>query len=364
MMNFQVNKKVSGVVKWFLPFYLFTFLPLSATAQKLAVAKPVLECGRTGFKQPVTATFELKNKGHRRLLIESVKPDCGCTDVEFPKEVGAGDKFTIKLTYDARQLGRFHKMAAIKSNGSKQPVYLTMKGIVVAELEDYTGNYAYKIEDLLLDKNELEFDDVNKGDAPVQEIHIMNDGAEAMTPTVMHLPSYLSAKIVPEKLFPGKTGTISVTLNTEKLRDYGLTQSTVYIGRQLGEKVSEDNSMGVSIVLLPDMKSFDAANKANAPKLQISTTDIDFTNFEGKSKKTAEVILENTGASVLQISSMQLFTRGLKVTLDQRAIQPGQSAKIKITGIASELTKVRTRPRILMITNDPDHAKVVINIKK
>ena len=67
---------------------------------------------------------------------------------------------------------------------------------------------------------------------------------------------------------------------------------------------------------------------------------------------------------MLQISSMQLFTRGLKVTLDQREIQPGQSTKIKITGIASELTKVRTRPRILMITNDPDHAKVVINIKK
>ena len=79
---------------------------------------------------------------------------------------------------------------------------------------------------------------------------------------------------------------------------------------------------------------------------------------------TAEVILENTGASVLQISSMQLFTRGLKVTLDQREIQPGQSTKLKITGIATDLEKVRTRPRILMITNDPDHAKVVINIKK
>ena len=337
MMNLKVNMKASGMVKWVLPFCLSAFLPLSASAQRIAIDKSTIECGRTGYMQAVTATFELKNKGHRRLHIESVKPDCGCTNVEFPKEVGAGDKFTIKLTYDARQLGRFHKMAAIKSNGSKEPVYLTMKGIVVAEL---------------------------KGDAPVQEIHIMNDGADTMTPTVMHLPSYLSAKIVPEKLFPGKTGTISVTLNSEKLRDFGLTQSTVYIGRQLGEKVSEDNSMGVSVVLLPDMKSFDAANKANAPKLQISTTDIDFTNFEGKSKKTTEVVLENTGASVLQISSMQLFTRGLKVTLDQRTIQPGQSTKLKITGIANDLQKVRTRPRILMITNDPDHAKVVINIKK
>ena len=169
---------------------------------------------------------------------------------------------------------------------------------------------------------------------------------------------------MPEKLFPGKTGTISVTLNSEKLRDYGLTQSAVYIGRHLGEKVSEEKSLGVSIVLLPDMKDYDIANKANAPKLQISATDIDFTNFEGKSKKTAEVTLQNTGASLLKISSMQLFTRGLKVTLDQREIQPGQIAKIKIVGIASELAKVRNRPRILMITNDPDHAKVVINIKK
>ena len=344
--------------------FLLFMLPLSASAQRITIDKPTIECGRTGYMQPVTATFELRNKGHRRLHIESVKPDCGCTNVEFPKEVGAGDKFTIQLTYDARQLGRFHKMAAIRSNGSKEPLYITMKGLVVAELEDYTGNYAYKMEDLLLDKQELEFDDVNKGDAPVQEIHIMNDGADPMTPTVMHLPSYLSAEVAPEQLLPGKTGTIRVTLDTEKLRDYGLTQTTVHIGRQLGEKVSEDNSMGVSVVLLPDMKAFEAANKTLAPKLQISATDIDFTNFEGKSKKSAEVILQNTGQSVLRISSMQLFTRGLKVTLDQREIQPGQSTKIKITGIASDLQKVRSRPRILMITNDPDHAKVVINIKK
>ena len=364
MMNLKVNKKASGVVKWVLPFCLSAFLPLGASAQRISIDKPIVECGRTGYQQPVTATFELKNKGRRRLHIESVKPDCGCTSVEFPTEVGAGDNFTIKVTYDARQLGRFHKMAAIKSDGSKEPVYLTMRGVVVAELEDYTGNYPYKMGNLLLDKQELEFDDVNKGDAPVQEIHIMNDGTEVMTPTVMHLPSYLSAYVVPERLLPGKTGTISVTLNSEKLRDYGLTQSTVYIGRQLGEKVSEENSMGVSIVLLPDMKNYDTANKASAPKLQISATDIDFTNFEGKSKKTVEVILQNTGASLLKISSIQLFTRGLKVTLDHREIQPGQIAKIKITGIASELAKMRNRPRILMITNDPDHAKVVINIKK
>ena len=50
---------------------------------------------------------------------------------------------------------------------------------MVAELEDYTGNYAYKMEDLLLDKQELEFDDVNKGDAPVHQPGIPRVGHHA-----------------------------------------------------------------------------------------------------------------------------------------------------------------------------------------
>ena len=337
---------------------------LPAAAQKLTVAITTVNCGRTGFQQPITATFELRNKGMKRLVIESVKPDCGCTAVEFPKEVGAGDKFTIRMTYDARQLGHFHKMAAITSNGSKKPVYLTMTGVVLAEMLDYTGDYPLAMGDLLLDKADLEYDDVNKGDTPVEEIHILNNGTTKMTPNVMHLPPYLSAIVSPETLAPGRSGTITVMLDSEKLRDYGLTQTRVYLAKQLGEKVSADNEIGVSAILLPDLKAFDTANKAVAPHLQISATDIDFTDFGGKSKKNAEITLTNVGQSPLSISSLQLFTSGLKVTLGKREIAPGQSTVLKVTGIATDLSKVRTRPRILMITNDPDHSKVVINIKK
>lgn len=338
-------------------------LILEVSAQKLTIENATVNCGRTGFEQPITATFELRNKGMKRLVIESVKPDCGCTAVEFPKEVGAGDKFTIKMTYDARQLGHFHKMAAIKSNGSKAPVYLTMTGVVLPEVLDYTGDYPFSMGDLLLDKAELEYDDVNKGDTPIQEIHIMNNGTTKMTPNVMHLPPYLSAIVKPETVAPGRSATITVMLNSGKLRDYGLTQTNVHIAKQLGEKVSADNEMSVSAILLPDLKAYETTNKAEAPQLRISATDIDFTDFGGKAKKTADITLLNTGGSTLTISSLQMFTSGLKVTLGKREIAPGQSTVLKVTGFADELAKLRTRPRILMITNDPDHAKVVVNIK-
>ena len=37
MMNKSLRNKVMGMVKWVLPFYLFTFLPLSVNAQKFAL---------------------------------------------------------------------------------------------------------------------------------------------------------------------------------------------------------------------------------------------------------------------------------------------------------------------------------------
>ena len=349
--------------KWVLPFYLFTFLPFTASAQRLTAKSTTVDVGATGYEQPVTATFELRNKGFRRLVIESVKPDCGCTQVEFPKEVGVGERFTIKMTYDARQLGHFQKMCMVKSNGTKKPFYLTMKGVVSTDMRDYSGEYPIAMGDLLLDTSEIEFDDVNKGDVPVKEIHILNNSKKAMRPNLMHLPSYLQAITSPDHLLPGRSATITVKLLSDKLRDYGLTKTTLYMANNPGDKVKQENAIEVATVLLPDMKQFQKQNKDMAPKLQMSDTDVDFTDFGGKAKKTTNVMLLNTGRSPLKISSLQLFTAGLKVTLSDSEIAPGQSAHLKITGIAEELKKLRTRPRILMITNDPDHAKVVVNIK-
>lgn len=113
---------------------------LPASAQKLIAEKTIIDVGKTGFQQPVTAVFEFKNKSIRRLRIESVQPDCNCTVVEYPKKViGMGEKFQIKMTYDAQQLGHFDKQAAIISNGTKKPFYIRMKGIVSESYQDFSA---------------------------------------------------------------------------------------------------------------------------------------------------------------------------------------------------------------------------------
>ena len=360
--NLRRNLCVTRWVIILLPFYFFTFLPFSASAQKLNVINGDVNCGPVGYESPVTAVFELQNKGRSKLRISDVKVSCGCTSVEYPRaDISGGAKFEIKMTYDARQLGHFNKMAAVYSNGSEKPVYLKMKGVVMAEMSDFAGSYTYSIGDLRIDKNELEFDDVNRGEQPMQEIHIYNGGSAVCQPNLMHLPPYLTATMSPMKLAPGRAGKMTVTLNSELLHDYGLTQTSVYLAQNPGDKVNKNNDIGVSTVLLPSFANITGVDKQQAPKLVMSAEQLDF-QFNGKSKQKGEIILMNDGQTTLNITSLQMFTPGLKVTLSKRELKPGETAKLKITGIAKELKRARTKPRVLMITNDPDKPKVVITV--
>ena len=348
-------------IKFFcLSFFIYQLSVSHAVAQKLIIEKTTIDVGRTGYEQPITAIFEFRVKGSKKVRINDVRPDCNCTKVEYPK-TDQGDKFQIRMTYDARQLGHFDKQAAVVTNATAKPFYIRMKGIVLRDYQNLSKNYPITMGNLLLDHSELEFDDINRGDQQVQLLHIYNSSTTVCQPNLMHLPSYLKATMAPERLGPGRAGTLTVTLNSNELHDYGLTQSAVFLAENPGDTVSADHEIPVSAVLLPSFMGMNAAQKQYAPKMQLSKTTCDI-QFNSKTKKKDVIEITNKGRTELDISSLQLFTGGLQVSLSKSKLQPGEKTTLKITALRDELKKVRTRPRILMITNDPDQGKVVINI--
>jgi len=50
------------------------------------------------------------------------------------------------------------------------------------------------------------------------------------------------------------------------------------------------------------------------------------------------------------------------VRLNKSRLDPGESAKIKITAYRKLLKNARSKPRVLMTTNDPNKSKVVIHV--
>ena len=143
----------------------------------------------------------------------------------------------------------------------------------------------------------------------------------------------------------------------------GLNQTSVYLARYVGDKVSETNEIFVNAVLLPDFSRLTEQQKNNPPELQIETNEINLGQMGMKEKLSQTIVLRNVGKSPLRFRQVQVFSKAVSVSLGNRILKPGKSTKLKVTVLARYLKKSKSRPRVLLITDDPKHSKEVINIK-
>lgn len=332
-------------------------------AQEMVAANDVVDCGQVEYNVPVTAEFELTNNGNRSMRISEVQTSCGCMVADFPqKDIQAGEKFMVRMTFDSKQMGHFDKYADVCVEGSDEPLMLRMKGVVVREVKDYSGDYPYKIGTLLADRNTLEFNDVNNGETPQLKIHIRNTGGETAEPVVMHLPDYLEADVSPSKIKSGRAGVVTITLDSRKLDDLGLTETKVFLGNKPGDKVDSDKEISVSAVLLPQFQDMTEAELALAPAIEVSEKELNLGAADGKKKLKGTVMIKNTGKSELRISNLQMFSSALSVSLNKSVLDPGEEAKLKVTANVERMKKSKSEPKVLMITNDPNNPKVEINV--
>lgn len=338
--------------------------PSLGGAQNVEATQEIVDLGQIEYYKPVTVTFRLKNITDRAFRVKNVDTDCGCTTIEAPQGVvEKGEEYVVTATYDARTMGHFAKSAYIALDNGAEPLRLTIRGVVVEEVADFVGGYPYTLGALMTDANEIEFDDVNRGSHPYQTFHVLNTSDQPAQPQVMHLPPYLTANVSPSTIRPGRSGKVTITLDSKKLRDFGLSQTNVYLGFAQGDKVSADKAIEISAVLLPDFEKLTAAQLAEAPHVQLSADTLDLGSFAGKKKLSGYVDISNTGKSALEIRSLQMFNMGLQVKLNKTKLESGETARLRITAVASELKQAKRMPRILMITNDPDHPKVVVKVK-
>ncbi|MBQ5835240.1 MAG: DUF1573 domain-containing protein [Bacteroidaceae bacterium] len=319
------------------------------------------DMGTLTWKIPALATFHITNRGSENLLIREVHPDCGCTAVAWTHDpIRPGEKGTISATYDAAMLGHFSKHIAVYTNASERPVFLQLNGAVVLERKEYSGDFPVRIGEIYLDTDVIEFDDITRGEAPVRTISVFNGGKSSYTPQLMHLPKYITATSDPETIRPGRVGTISLTLNSQMLREMGLTQADIYLSRFPGDRVQKDNEINISATLLPEP---DASQPLEyAPIAHLSSDTIHLGKMGNRKKLSGTLTLTNTGRSPLVIRTLQVYNPGISVSIGSRRIAPGESEKLKIT-INANSNYFKGRRRILLITNDPRHPKQIIDVK-
>ena len=341
---------------------LFTLTASLFAQPQLKLSAMRYDYGSIIWKQPAKTSFQITNSGSSDLIIENVHPDCGCTQVDWTRgAIRPGATGTIEVTFDAEMLGRFQKQLAVTTNESTVPFYLTLSGDVVIEKKDFSKEYAYHIGDIYLDMDNVEFDDVRKGDMPFRTITVFNAGRQSYTPKMMHLPKYLTLESDPEVIRPGRKGYLNLILNSELLHNMGLSQTNIYLSRFPGDRISPENEILCSATLLPEIDMTEE-EMANAPVAYVETTDLDLGSFNGKSKLKAKLDLVNKGKTNLKIRALQVYNPGIDASIGKSNLKPGEKTTLKVR-VHADRHHFKGRCRVLLITNDPKNAKLTIDIK-
>lgn len=340
---------------------------LSAVAQpRISSNKETHNFGQIEWKHPVNVEYVITNTGDKPLVLTNVTTSCACSVADWTKTpIAPGEKGTVSASFDAKALGHFEKTVGIYSNAQPSLVYLKFRGEVVQEVTDFTKTHPHTIGSIRIDRTEFDFPDVHRGEMPTITFSVVNQSDRPYEPVLMHLPPYLKMEKNPTVVLKGKRGIVKLTLDTNQLTDFGLTQSSVYLARFAGDKVSEENEIPVSAVLLPDFSGMTEQDRLNAPVVRLSETNIDLSaRLAKKNKATHDILITNDGKAPLQINNLQVFNSSVGVNLKKTVLQPGETTKLRVTIHKKNTGKKKHHLRILMITNDPAQPKVEINVKR
>jgi hypothetical protein len=102
----------------------------------------------------------------------------------------------------------------------------------------------------------------------------------------------------------------------------------------------------------------------NAPIIRLSETDVDLSELPTKKNKIKhKITVFNDGKLPLIVSKMQVFNPSITVVLRHDSVKPGASTTLEFTINRKGLKKQKGHLRILLICNDPENPKAIINVK-
>ena len=140
-------------------------------------------------QSPLKATVELKNTGNQKLLINHVRPSCGCTAVLLDKkelEPGEIAKLDVKLNITARS-GSVVKTVFIETNDPVNPnVNLYLKAEVQVDIELTPSQY-------------FNFDELKLGKESTSKLILKNNSEQTVSfADVSVAPDYVTVNLPKE----------------------------------------------------------------------------------------------------------------------------------------------------------------------
>ena len=175
----------------------------------------------------VSCTMRLVNTTDSALSIIEVRPGCGCTAVQYPKQpIEQGDTASLTLVFNPRgRPGRFSKGVAVRLSSQPSRTSLIVEGTVRASEATLNRRFPTLAGPLRLSNHLLPLGEVAKDSSRNGILTAYNASADTLSLASIDAAAPLSVQFTPATLPPGEECRIMVTFDASKCNDcMGVTE--------------------------------------------------------------------------------------------------------------------------------------------
>lgn len=311
----------------------------------------------------VKCRYNFKNEGDDTLRILSVKPGCGCTTADWTK-TGIPPKKSgyVDAEYDpAQRPGIFNKGINVATNDPAQSVItLIIKGDVIPKAKGIMDLYPIVIGNLRFESGQFNFGNAKNTEIRCDTLKIYNGWNTALTIKYKDLPLYITGKIIPEVLKPGKEGLLIINYDVAKRNDYGYLSDRVLISTN--DSMQPDKQINISMNIVEDFSQLTPEQKANAPIIKFEKTNFNFVSAKQGEKVECVYTFSNQGKSDLIIRKIKASCGCTATYPEKTVLKPGESSKITAT-LNTAGREGKQYKTISVICNDPATPNVALSLE-
>jgi hypothetical protein len=311
----------------------------------------------------VSHDFVFTNRSNKPVQVLSVKPSCGCTTPGWTKEpIAPGKTGIIQAAFDPKgRPGYFNKSLTVMTDAGTQPVMLYIKGTVISNISFSKSEFQAASGSLRLRSLSFNLGKVyRKDEFNVRKYEVYNAGKSAVTYKSVEGPSYIRVDMEPQTLAPDEKGMLTIRYNGKQKDQYGFQSDNIVV--HTTDELMPAKSFTVYATLedyFPEMKPEELAK---APRLQVGTETVEFGSMKQHQPLTREVVVTNTGRSVLEIRSVLGNCTCIITQSDKETLKAGERAVITITFDPQD-RKGSQNKSVTVYTNDPRNPVQRITLK-
>lgn len=308
--------------------------------------------------------FIFTNTGNEPLVIQEVKPSCGCTSSDYTKApIPPGNKGFVTADYNPKNRpGKFSKSIRVTTNAQPPTTVLRISGVVEPREKTVEDIYPASIGKFRMKTSHLAFMKINNTEVRTEQIEVINTSNQKVEVSLSNIPAFVTIEFNPSTLEPNQKGVFKITYNPSKNDDWGFSISRMNIKVKQEDNTESSGRLSVSAVIQEDFSHLTEEELAIAPIIKFNNQTFDFKTLKQGETVSHEFIFTNKGKRDLIIRKTKASCGCTAISPSVKVIKPGEKSAIKMT-FNSRGKKGPQNKTITITTNDPKNPTTRLKIK-